>query len=253
MAVGIAAFGRYAPEDGPAPDEDALTMALEAVRALGALPGRVDCLALASMDLPGRRGVQAGLLAGALGLGEVFVCEHTTSARAGTEALLAQWGLLSARGGVGLTVEVAPGHGAAALLLAEGGGLAAIDGFASVCAEDPGLELGVPDYVAACYTRALTQAARCCMDRLGTGPEAYRHLVLNPPVPRLGPVAARAVGCSAQQTVTVAAVPLLGLTQVLPGAAPGERVLLLAYGSGSACDAISLTVGRGARTTGREV
>ncbi len=77
-------------------DEDAVTMAVEAGRSALALRARdggpgpgIGSLHLASTSLPYAEKVQASTVAEALGLGPwVFCAEHTTSPRAGTEALL---------------------------------------------------------------------------------------------------------------------------------------------------------------------
>ncbi len=317
MAIGIAAYSCYLPAARltaaayrkawrTAPvgweqkavadlDEDALTLALSAASQVD--PGRVDYLALVSMTLPYRRKVQAGLLAEGLGLdGQQFISEHTTSRRAGTEALIAQWALLTlSGGGTGLTVAAevpdspamedagAPlGAGAVALVLAEGGEAARLDGFQSTCSEDPGLlftpagetrvrDVSVPDYAISQYLRSVRKAALPLMARLGTNPADYRFLVLNPPDPRQARSAAKAIGFSDEQWQAAwpypgsadvgAAQPFLGLVQALDAAQPGDRILLVGHGSGSACDAISLTAGhragrgvlRAALAGGREI
>lgn len=309
MAVGIASYGCYIPPLrlagpalaqawGSAPpdlkekavadfDEDALTLA--ALAAQAAAPRRVAALSLASTSLPYSRRVQAGLVAEALGLGpRVFVSEHTTSARAATEALILQVGLVGGgfpggfggngadrgtRAGLVVAAEAplaAPGEGdaqsaaAVALVLEEGGAVAMVEGFQTCAREVPGLQftpagerpvrdVQVPDYTAAAYTQALREAALPLLERLGRRIEDYRFVVLNPPEPRLARTGAAAIGAGPGQWQPAwiyprvgdagAAAPLLGLAAALDAARPGDRILLVAYGSGSAADAVSLVAG----------
>lgn len=259
------------------PDEDALTLAIAAARQI--VPDRVDSLGLASTTLPYNRRVQSGLLVEALGLEKQLVCsEHTTSSRACTEALLAHVGLLSWRGGGNALVvaaelpasparggaDAALGAGAVALALHEGGEVASCDGFSSYVAEHPGLQFSrsgaqelrdvqVPDYAEAAYGAAIGGSARPLLEKLGRGVADYRFVVLNPPDPRLARSAAQVLGAKPEQWQPAfrfaetgelgAAQGLLGLAAALDAARPGDRILLLAYGSGSAADAVSLTAG----------
>lgn len=253
MALGIAANHAYVPTRGGDIDEDALTMALEAAAPIAM--GEVAFLSLASTSLPYARRVQAGMLSGALGLGTgLFVTEHTTSERAGTEALITQVGLLRGQPGARVLV-VAAATVAVALLLADEGDVARVEGVASYASDDPGLkftrsgedrlrDVQVADYTAAAYTEAVRGAAGSLLRNLGRSAADYRFVVLNPPEPQLARRGAEAIGAGAQQC-QAATEPLQGLASALDAARPGDRILLVAYGSGSAADAISLVVGRG--------
>lgn len=205
----------------PAADEDALTRMI----ALGQALPPVDRLALASTSMPEARRVRAGLVALALGLpARTFCLESTTSHRAATEAMRAL--------GTGLLLA-ADGDWAAALLLGDGPGEATVLAMQSALQEDPGLPGDyVPDYAEAAYLEILQRAA--------AGLEADL-LALNPPQPRLARPAARALGFSQAVTAPVgagAAGPLIALRAALDQAAPGQRVLLVSYGAGSAADAL---------------
>ncbi|HLO04565.1 MAG TPA: hypothetical protein VK191_15755 [Symbiobacteriaceae bacterium] len=236
--VVIQSLTTYSPA-ARAADEDALTMMLEAARRIdGPLPAR---LALASCSLPYARRVQAGLIAAALGLApSTFCLECTTSARASTEAIRAV--------GTGL-VLAADGRFAAALLLAASGpGLASLRAAQSALAEYPGLaftpaggeglqDVAVPDYTEAAYLELIQAAA--------AGLKADR-LALNPPTPRLGRVAARALGYPGAVLApegSGAAGPLLALGEALASLTAGQTVLLVSYGAGSAADALLIEKG----------
>lgn len=243
MAV-IVRLAVYSPARAAA-DEDALTMMLEAARRTLAGGERPDRLALASLSLPYSRRVQAGLIAEALGLPRTTFCvECTTSARAATEAIRAL--------GSGLVLAHGGSH-AAGILLAERGGagdapLGRILAVQSALAEYPGLDfvpageeaprdVKVPGYAEAAYLDLVREAAR--------GLEAD-WLALNPPEGRLGRRAAAALGfreAAQPPSGAGAAGPLLALFAAMGAARPGDRILLVSYGAGSAADAILIEKG----------
>ncbi len=141
--------------------------------------------------------------------------EHTTSARAGTEALALAAAALPALGGGGLVVAAeappsAPGTvagdaaGAAAvvLALAEGGRVATVEATASYAAEEPGLrftprgaagvhDIEVAGYAQAALLGAVDGAVRQLVDRLGRHAGDYDHVVVGVADERL---ASRAAG-----------------------------------------------------------
>lgn len=226
----------------PAWDEDALTLMLEAGRRILRDGQRPDRLAIASLSLPYSRRVQAGLVAEALDLPHSTFClECTTSARAATEAIRAL--------GTGLVLAADGRYGAAALLL-EGRSAAGTTILAaqSALAEYPGLEftpagergvrdVAVPGYAEAAYLDLVAVAAR--------GLQAD-WLALNPPQARLARRAAAHLGFrTAVQAPTDAgaAGPLVALSAALEQARPGQRILLVSYGAGSAADALLVQKG----------
>lgn len=237
MAV-IQCLTSYAPALRAA-DEDALTMMLEAARQIdGPLPAR---LGIASCSLPYARRVQAGLIAAALDLPpSTFCLECTTSTRAATEAIRAL--------GSGLLLAADGPYAAAALLAESGPGLAVIRQARSALAEYPGLQftptghsgvqdVAVPDYTEAAYLELVQAAA--------AGLKADR-LALNPPTPKLGHRAARALGFTDLVLApegSGAAGPLIALKDALEGIAPGQSILLVSYGAGSAADALLIEKG----------
>lgn len=245
----ILGFGIDAPSR-PSPDEDALTMSIAAARALPAeirqMLAGVSRLALASTALPYTRRVQAGLITAALGLPvRSFCLECCTSDRAATEALLAL--------GSGLVIA-ADGRGAAAVLLAPLAPvppfpLAVIETHSSALAEWPGLEftergatglrdVQTPDYTQAAYLEVVLAAVQG-LSAPGQGPAAPALAVVAAPSQKLAQTAASAAGVTTVRLAPPgAAGPLIGLAAALQEIGPGERVLLVAYGPGSAADAL---------------
>jgi hydroxymethylglutaryl-CoA synthase len=102
------------------------------------------------------------------------------------------------------------------------------------------------------YFKHTTAAARGLMERLGTEPADYAHAVFHQPNAKFPQTVAKQLGFAPAQIETgllvneigntYAGSSLTGLTAVLDVAAPGERVLLVSYGSGAGSDAISLRV-----------
>lgn len=223
----------------PAADGDVLTDLIAVGRSCG--PLRTDRLALASTGLPYARRVQAGLAALALDLPPATFClECTTSDRAATEAMLAlRTGLvLAADGGWAAAALLGDGPAPArvvapvvASVLAVQSALAEYPGLAFTPAGEGGLrDVAVPDYAELAYLELVQKAA--------AGLQAD-WLALNPPTPRLGQTAARALGfVGATCGPPGAAGPLVALHQALGQASPGQLILLVSYGAGSAADAL---------------
>jgi hydroxymethylglutaryl-CoA synthase len=90
------------------------------------------------------------------------------------------------------------------------------------------------------------------MEALGAGPEDYAAAVFHQPNPKFPERAARALGFRPEQTRTGLLCPMvgntyagssmLGLTAILDEAQPGDRVLLVSFGSGAGSDAVSMRI-----------
>jgi hydroxymethylglutaryl-CoA synthase len=105
------------------------------------------------------------------------------------------------------------------------------------------------------YFKHVLASARQLMEALGTGPQDYAAAVFHQPNPKFPERAARMLGFEPEQTRdgllcpmvgnTYAGSSMLGLTAILDGAQPGDRILLVSFGSGAGSDAISLRVTAG--------
>jgi hydroxymethylglutaryl-CoA synthase len=262
-------------------DEDMLTLAAKvAKRALDSVPlapSRVTRFAFASTTPPYAEKLLSGtILAGIGARPEAFVSDHTSSTRAGTEALIAGFEHLAANpSGTSLaaaadaplasmwdSIEHAMGAGAAAFVLSQDEVLADFEGSASFASEYMGerfrprdetlRDLNVRKFNEGSYVTNTTQAASALLKKLGRKPEDYAHVVFQQPDARVPSTAAGRLGFTDAQLAAglisaylgdlgSASVPV-GLAAALDVAKPGERILLVSYGSGAGSDALSFRV-----------
>jgi len=102
------------------------------------------------------------------------------------------------------------------------------------------------------YFRHVITAAKELMNLTDTSPEDYAHVIFHQPNAKFPQRAARMLGFTDEQLTagmlvsvignTYAGSPVIGLAAVLDAAKPGERVLLVSYGSGAGSDAFSLSI-----------
>jgi hydroxymethylglutaryl-CoA synthase len=100
------------------------------------------------------------------------------------------------------------------------------------------------------YFKHTLAAARTLMQNLGTGAEDFAYAIFHQPNTKFPQRAARILGFSREQIEagllaprignTYAGSAMIGLTAVLDVAQPGDRILLVSYGSGAGSDAFSL-------------
>ena len=110
------------------------------------------------------------------------------------------------------------------------------------------------------YFKHVLAAAQHVMDELGYGPQDFAAAVFHQPNCAFPSRTGKTLGFSPEQLETgmlvsvvgntYAGSSMLGLTAVLDEARPGDRVLLVSYGSGAGNDAFSLIVTE--RITGRQ-
>lgn len=256
-------------------DEDALTLALAASSSLAAgdVGQSITSVGIASTSLPYRRRVQGTLLIEALGLDPgVLLTEHTTSSRAGTEALIGHAAHVAAHGGIAMVVaSEAPGGQvfdesavAVGVRLGRQGGLAIIDGTSHRSAEYPGLDfvpargprgrrdVEVADYTAEAYTALLRDAVGSVLAEQAVDISAMTTIVLAGVPSALARKGASAIGVAPGSSPLIpyglvgdagAAAALIGLLAALDASHEGDRILLTSYAGGSTVDAIVLTAG----------
>lgn len=212
------------------------------------------------------------------------------SADCGLAALLAAWDFAAARPGrrkalvvtadappakIGHPLEQAAGAAAAAFVIGPGRPMALVEG-ADSAVEDvlgarhrPAGEAFIDDIEVRAFTdeamiRLSIQSARAVMDRLGRTADDYAYAVL-PQFDLRTPLTVGArLGLAEEKIKPYLMLPLigdagaattpLGLINVLEMASPGERVLVVGYGSGGESHAVDLSVGPGtaSQTAGRE-
>ena len=102
------------------------------------------------------------------------------------------------------------------------------------------------------YFKHITAAGKTLMDATHTTAADYQFAVFHQPNPRFPQRAGSMLGFKPEQLTTGLLAPvigntyagaaLIGLTAVLDVANPGDRILMVSYGSGAGSDAFSLRV-----------
>jgi hydroxymethylglutaryl-CoA synthase len=266
----------------PGLDEDVVTMSIEAARNAMARAGDVNPALIRAVWVGSESHPYAVKPTSTIVAETIGATPHTQAAdwefacKAGTEALQAAIGFVgsgmaryamaigmdTAQARPGDALEYTAGAGGAAYLVGPADeALAVFEGSFSYATDTTdfwrrahqhypshgGRFTGRP-----AYFRHSLGAARGLMDALGAEPSDYTHAVFHQPNAKFPQSAAKQLGFSREQIVsgllandignTYAGSALLGLTAVLDVAAPGDRVLLVSYGSGAGSDAFSLRV-----------
>jgi hydroxymethylglutaryl-CoA synthase len=304
-AVGITGYGVYIPRyriaareiarvwaDGqggvpvdaksvPGPDEDTITMSIEAARSALARAGvsatQLSAVWVGSESHPYSVKPSGTLVAEALGATPwVSAADWEFACKAGSEAMTAGMGMVgsgmadyvlaigadTAQGRPGDALEYTAAAGAAALLLGPAAhAVAAIEATCSYVNDTPDFFrradrpypvhgnrfTGEPAYFG-----QIRNAAAHLLDQLGTKASDYTYAVFHQPNARFPETVAKQLGFTPRQTApgllspkignTYSAAALLGLCAVLDVAQPGETIFLASYGSGSGSDAYALRV-----------
>lgn len=263
-------------------DEDMLTLAAKAARraleTAGLAADRITRFAFASTTPPYGEKLLSSTLVANLGLpAGAFVSDHTTSTRAGTEALLTAAEHLAANpsGRALVAAADAPvaslwdsldhgfGAGAVAFVLTAKPGIAELEGHASRVAEHFGerfrgreddrlRDLGVRKFSEGSFLSETTGAGSALLKVLARPLAEFTHVVIQQPDARLpGAVAAKlgfAEGALSAGLVSRylgdlgAASSLVGLAAALDVAARDDRILVVSYGSGAGSDALAFRV-----------
>ncbi len=263
-------------------DEDMITLATKvsrrALESVPLPPNRVTRLAFASTSAPYTEKFLSGTIIVGLGIpNETFASDHTTSTRAGTEAMLASFEHLAANpsGRALVAVADAPsasmwdsiehgmGAGAVAFVLAQDEVLAELEGHASYASEHFGErfrpreeeqlhDLSVKKFSEGSYVTNTTKAASALMKKVGRKPEDYAHVVFQQPDARAPSSVAGKLGFQDPQLAVgmvstflgalgAASAPM-GLAAALDVSKVGDRILVVSYGSGAGSDALSFRV-----------
>ncbi len=265
----------------PGPDEDVVTMVLEAVR---------NALRRAEVDVTEIRAVWIGseshpyavkptgtIVAEAIGAApHVQAADMEFACKAGTEAIVMAMGLVgsgmgryaiaggldTAQGKPGDALEYTAAAGGAAFVIGPAEeSLAVIRAAYSFVTDTPDFwrreyqkypEHGQRFTGEPAYFRHITSAARHLMEALGATAKDYTWAVFHQPNTKFPQKVAEMLGFTPEQIEpgllspvignTYAGAALVGLTAVLDVARPGDRILVTSFGSGAGSDAFDILV-----------
>jgi hydroxymethylglutaryl-CoA synthase len=265
----------------PGPDEDTATMSVEAARnalaRAGVAPTAIRAVWVGSESHPYAVKPTSTIVAEAIGaVPTTQAADWEFACKAGTEAFQAAMGFVgsgmadyalaigtdTAQGRPGDALEYTAGAGGAAYLVGPAeNSLAIVEASFSYVTDTPDFfrrplqhypQHGSRFTGDPAYFRHVLAAASQLMESLDVGPEDYAAAVFHQPNPKFPERAARRLGFKPEQTRTGLLCPmvgntyagssLLGLTAVLDEAKPGDRLLLISFGSGAGSDAVSLRV-----------
>lgn len=265
----------------PGLDEDVATMSIEAARnalkRAGIDPHELRAVWVGSESHPYAVKPTSTIVAEAIG-----AVPHTQAAdwefacKAGTEALVAAMGLVGsgmARYAMALGMDTAQGKPGDALEYTAGAGgaayivgpaeesLAIINASYSYVTDTPDFwrrpeakypEHGLRFTGEPAYFKHIHEAGKRLMDASGTTAKDYRWAIFHQPNTKFPQRAASDLGFSKEQIEpgllvpvignTYAGAALIGLTSTLDVAEPGDRILLVSFGSGAGSDAFDIVV-----------
>jgi hydroxymethylglutaryl-CoA synthase len=305
LSTGIVGYGSYVPRyrlpatevarvwtDGqggtpiiekavPGPDEDTLTIGLEAARnALARAnidPQNIGAVWVGSESHPYAVKPTSTIIAEALGVTPYTeAADWQFACKAGTETVQAAIGFVGsgmARYALGIGADTAQGRPGDALeYTAAAGGAAFVIGPAaeSIAIFEASLSYvtDTPDFWRRpmthypshgqrftgepAYFHHITSAGRELMNALGYAAKDFDHVVFHQPNTKFPERAAKMLGFDKEQWVTgllsptvgntYAGASLLGLTAILDVAESGQKILCVSFGSGAGSDAFSIDV-----------
>ena len=265
----------------PGLDEDVATMSLEAARnALARAetdPSLIRAVWVGSESHPYAVKPTSTIVAEAIGaVPHTLAADWQFACKAGTEAMQAALGFVgagmadyalalgmdTAQGRPRDALEYTAGAGGAAFLIGPAAqSLAVLEGSTSYVTDTPdfwrrqhehypahaGRFTGEPGYF-----KHVHAAASEIMAALGRKPTDYRHVVFHQPNAKFPLKVGRELGFRKEQLEagllvndignTYAGAAMIGLTSILDVARPGDRVLMVSFGSGAGSDAFDLRV-----------
>lgn len=265
----------------PGQDEDVVTMSIEAARnalkRAGIDPAEIRAVWVGSESHPYAVKPSSTIVAEAIGaVPNTQAADWEFACKAGTEALVAAMGLVGsnmARYAIAIGMDTAQGKPGDALeYTAAAGGAAYIVGPAeealAVIHASYSYVTDTPDFWRRenqkypehgqrftgepAYFKHITEAGKTMMELSGTTAKDYRWAVFHQPNAKFPQKAASMLGFSMEQIEpgllapvignTYAGAALIGLTAVLDIADPGDRILVVSFGSGAGSDAFDLHV-----------
>lgn len=264
----------------PGLDEDVVTMSIEAARnalhrANGIDPKEIRAVWVGSESHPYAVKPTSTIVAEAIGaVPETQAADLEFACKAGTEAFQAAMGFVgsgmaryaliigadTAQGRPGDELEYTAGAGGAAFLLGPAEeSLALVEASYSYVSDTPDFfrrpyqhypQHGYRFTGEPAYFKHILAAAQKLMEELGRKAQDYAYAVFHQPNTKFPLKAGKALGFSRDQLEPGLLVPeigntyagssLIGLAAVLDIARPGDKILLVSFGSGAGSDAFSL-------------
>jgi hydroxymethylglutaryl-CoA synthase len=265
----------------PGLDEDVATMSIEAARNALARAGiastQIRAVWVGSESHPYAVKPTSTIVAEAIGaVPSVQAADWEFACKAGTEALVASMGFVgsgmadyalaigmdTAQGRPGDALEYTAGAGGAAFILGPGDvSMAVIEGAYSYVTDTPDFwrreyqrypEHGQRFTGEPAYFKHITEAAQALMRATDTSPADYQYAVFHQPNTKFPQRVAATLGFTKEQIApgllvpvignTYAGAAIIGLTGILDVAEPGDRILMVSFGSGAGSDAFSIRV-----------
>lgn len=265
----------------PGMDEDVVTMSIEAARNALARsrvdPAKIRAVWVGSESHPYAVKPTSSIVAEAIGATpNTQAADWEFACKAGTEAMVAAIGLVgsgmaqyalaigmdTAQGKPGDALEYTAGAGGAAYLLGPADeSVVAIQSTYSYVTDTPDFwrregqrypEHGQRFTGEPAYFKHITEAAQAMLEASGSAASDYRWAVFHQPNTKFPQRVAAKLGFSREQIEpgmlvpvignTYAGAALIGLTAILDVAEPGDRILMVSFGSGAGSDAFDLVV-----------
>lgn len=264
----------------PSPDEDVITMSVEAARNLMKRvrinPKDIGAIYVGSESHPYAVKPTATIVAEAIEASpDLTAADYEFACKAGTAAIQTCMGLVASgmmkygmavgtdtsQGAPGDALEYSASAGGAAFLVGTENVAARINETCSFTTDTPdfwrregqmyprhgGRFTGEP-----AYFKHVLACGKNLMEMAGTTPEDYNHVVFHQPNGKFPLRAAKMLGFGKEQSTTgllspvigntYSAAVLLGLAAILDVSKPGDRILVIAYGSGAGSDGFDITV-----------
>jgi len=265
----------------PGPDEDTLSIALEAARnALARAqidPAQIGAVWVGSESHPYAVKPTSTIVAEAIGATpNTQAGDWEFACKAGTEAMQAGIGFVAsgmsryvlaigadtAQGRPGDALEYTAAAGGAAYIIASADeSLATFEASFSYVTDTPDFwrrpHVQYPSHGQRftgepAYFHHVTSSAQTLLAELGRGPKDYQYVVFHQPNTKFPERAGQMLGFEKEQWQTGLVCPwvgntysgaaMLGLTAILDEAKPGDHILCVSFGSGAGSDAFSLVV-----------
>jgi len=265
----------------PGLDEDVVTMSIEAARnamkRAGIDPAEIRAVWIGSESHPYAVKPSSTIVAEAIGAApHIQAADMEFACKAGTEAMVMAIGLVgsnmaryvvaigmdTAQGKPGDALEYTAAAGGAAFVLGPAEeSLAVINASYSFVTDTPDFwrrehqvypEHGQRFTGEPAYFKHISEAGKALMEASGTTARDYNWAVFHQPNTKFPQRAASLLGFTPEQIApgllspvignTYAGAAIIGLTAILDVAQPGERILMVSFGSGAGSDAFDITV-----------